>query len=217
MAKLSKMFNTKKSKWFWAYVVVGALLMVLGVMLAPFWRDVSNDIFFANWGHSILQIVISLLIFAYVGFFLVKKIIKGEGNQAVKVLIIIEAAILTIIAICGVLAQFGIIGSENSAGTILGLALWLRGTVEVFRAYYFKNGTDAKYPVWWLVIAVVFISAGVAFIVGNFIQNVHVLWLVVCVIFVLGLTVFVLGFLKQPEKRKKQKSTANGQSSAKKD
>ena len=206
MAKLSKLINTQKTKWFWAYIVIGVLFMITGVILAPFWRDVSSDIFFANWGHTILQFVISLLILSYVGFFLVRKIIKGEGNQVVKVLVIIETAVLTIIAVCGILAQFGVFSMENSAGTIIGLALWLRGTIEVFRAYYFKNGTEAKYPVWWLVVSVIFISVGVAFIVGGFIKNVHILWLVVGILFVIGLTLFVLGFMKKPIKQVKTKA-----------
>ena len=201
MAKLSKIINTQKSKLFWLYIVVGILFVLTGIILAPFWIDIDKDLFFAPWGHSIVKFVISGLILLYVGGFLIKKIVKGEGNGVIKVLIIIETALLLLIALGGILSQFNVL-KVNNAGQILGLALWLRGTIEVFRAYYFKNGTEAKYPVWWLVIAIVFISIGVAMFITNFLSNVTILWILVSIILILGVISIVVGFIKKPNKTK---------------
>ena len=201
MAKLSKIINTQKSKLFWLYIVVGILFVLTAVILAPFWIDIDNDLFFAPWGHSIVKFVISGLILLFVCGFLIKKIVKGEGNGVIKVLIIIETALLLLIALGGILSQFNVL-KVNNAGQILGLALWLRGTIEVFRAYYFKNGTEAKYPVWWLAVAIVFITVGVAMFITNFLSNVTILWILVSVILILGVISIVVGCIKKPAKSK---------------
>lgn len=202
MAKLSKLMNTQKSKKFWAYIVVGILLMVVAIVLAPFWDDVAPDVFFADWGMSIIQFVIAGLIMLYVCTFLLNKIRKGEGNRVVKVLVIIETVLLTLIALGCILAQFKILNISD-AGKIIGFALWLRGTCEIFRAYYFRSGGTAKYPVWWLAVAIIFVTLGVVMFVGNYLSNVAILWALVIVIFLIGLIALILGIFKKPVKNKK--------------
>lgn len=204
--KLSKLFNAQKSKLFWLYIVVGFLFVVAGVMLAPFWVNVNEELFFAKWGYSVLNFIIAMLIFLYIGFYLVKKIVQDNGNSVVKVLTIIEALLLLFIGISAVLTQFGIdIVYLNNAGQILGLALWLRGTVEVFRAYYFRSSDEVKYPVWWLAVAIVFITLGVALFVKNFLSNEAILWLVVGVLALIGIISIIVGFVKKPATVKKEK------------
>lgn len=212
--KLSKFINSKKSKAFWLYIVVGILSIIAGVILAPFWLKIDNSgkIFFANWGYSVLNFIIAGLILLYIGLYLVKKIANGSGNGVVKVLTIIEASLLLFIAVSAVLTQFNIdIVYVSNAGQILGLALWLRGTVEVFRAYYFKSSDETKYPVWWLVIAIIFISVGVALFVKNFLSNEVILWIVVGVLALLGIISIIVGVVKKPIKVKKEKKAVTEQ------
>ena len=68
--KINKLFNTTKTKFFWLYIVLGALFTVFAVMLMPFWLDANIDVFFAPWGYKIIKIVIAVALVLYLVFFL---------------------------------------------------------------------------------------------------------------------------------------------------
>lgn len=215
---ISKIFNVQKSKLFWLYIAFGFIFMAIAIMLAPFWLDISSDIFFASWGRDVIKFIIAGLIILYVATFLIKKIVKGTGGGVIRVLVIVETFLLILIALGAVLSQFNVL-KINNAGQIIGLALWLRGSIEVFRAYYYNDtkavtaSSDYKYPVWWLAISIAFITIGTFMLVTNFLSNETVLWIVVAVIFTIGLLLLVLGFIKNPKRAKTlTKTTAKTQS-----
>lgn len=134
------------------------------------------------------------------GSVLVKKI-SGRSNGVIKVLTIVEFVILALVAIGCILQQFKVINIGGSCA-ILGLAMWCRGVVEIFRAYYHQKGNNEKYPVWWLVIAVVFVSLGVYLFAKPLFQDVVILWIFVCLILLFGIVLVVDGFLAKPAGKK---------------
>ncbi len=197
--KLSKIFNTTKSKAFWLYIVLGILLIIFSIILMPIWAKINKDLFFANWGMQIIKLVIAVILILYLSLYLFKKLFKKE-KSAIKVLVVIEFVILSIIALSCILAQFNIF-KVNDAGKILGLVLYFRGSVEIFRAYYYDRANSEKYSVWWLVASLVILTLGVAFMIGSFLTNVQVLWLLVFLLLVLGIIFIILGFIKKPIKK----------------
>ena len=66
---LKKLFQPKKTKFFWLYFVGGILLTIIGVMLMPVWSNVEWA-FWKSYGTDIINIVICgcLLLFLF-GFF----------------------------------------------------------------------------------------------------------------------------------------------------
>ena len=119
MANLSQLFSKQKSKYFWAYIVVGALLMIASIMLMPFWAHVAPDLFFANWGGNFIKIVIAGVLFLYLFGYLFKKILAAKIT-VVKVLTIVEFALLALIAIGCIVSQFAVFWNET------GNPLWYR-------------------------------------------------------------------------------------------
>ena len=202
--KISKILNSTKTKWFWAYILIGALFMLTGVTLcSPLWLDVFKvDWFFATWGDDIVKLVISAILILYIVFFLSKRI---RGNGVVRTLTVVEIILLSLIALGGILAQFNVLPISD-ASKILGSALWLRGTVEIFHSYYYHaNENERKYPTWMVVVSIILITAGTYLFVTNKITNRLILWIMVIALFLAGFIVFVWGFIKKPIKPKKEK------------
>ncbi len=199
MANLTKLLSKQKSKYFWVYIVVGALLMIASIMLMPFWAHVAPDLFFAHWGGNFVKIVIASVIILYLFGYLLKKVISAQIT-VVKVLTIVEFTILALVAIGCIVSQFAVFSFDISL--ILALALWMRGTVEIIRVYYYNNATD-KYPIYKLLIAIALVTLGGFIIASNFISSETVLWVATGVAFVFSLIIFVLGFIKNPKSKKK--------------
>ena len=146
----NKMFIPTRTKVFWLYFVVAALVIIGGVILMPVWQNAGDWCFFRTWGLDIVNIMISMCIFVYLFTFLIKKI-TTRSNGVVKVLTIIEFVLLLIIGMFSLLEQFDIF--NLNCCQILGLVFYSRGVVEIFRAYYHQKGENSKYPLWWLIIA----------------------------------------------------------------
>lgn len=197
---LNKVFNPKKTGLFWLYFVCGALTLIVGIMLMPVWQNCGSWCFYKDWGLQIVNIIIAVCLVLYLALFLVKKI-SGRSNGVIKVLTIVEFVILALVAIGCILQQFKVINIGGSCA-ILGLAMWCRGVVEIFRAYYHQKGNNEKYPVWWLVIAVVFVSLGVYLFAKPLFQDVVILWIFVCLILLFGIVLVVDGFLAKPAGKK---------------
>ncbi|MDE5546128.1 MAG: hypothetical protein K2I88_01555 [Anaeroplasmataceae bacterium] len=202
MKKLvDSILHPTKTKWFWVYIVFGVLGFILGIMLMPVWSGCPDWVFWKSWGTRIINMIICACIILYLCLFLVKKIL-ARSNSVVKVLTIIEFALLALIALGCVLQQFKVINITNGACAILGLAMWCRGTVEIFRAYYHQRGNNDRYPVWWLVIAVALVSFGVYFYIKPPFQDIVILWIFVVFILLISLILFIDGFLAKPATRK---------------
>ena len=199
--KFSKIFNGEKSKLFWLYIVVGALLTIAAVMLMPFWAMVAPDLFFANWGTSFVQIVIAGVVLLYLFGYLFKKVNK-INNKTVKVLAIIECSILMLVVIGCVVSQFSAFALD--ASLVLAIALLLRGSVEVFRAYYHKGGED-NFPVIEVVFAIVLVALGGYLLSSAFITNQMILWFATVLVAVVGILVIIVGISKKPKTEKKPK------------
>lgn len=206
-----KLTHPTKTKWFWAYIVCGILGLILGVMLMPVWNGCPDWVVWKTWGMSIVNMIICACIVLYLCLFLLNKIMS-RSNGVIKVLTIIEFVILSLVALGCVLQQFKVI-NIGGACAILGLALWCRGVVEVFRAYYHQRGNNDCYPVWWLVVAIFLVSFGVYLFVKPLFQDVVILWIFVVLILLVSLLLIVDGFLAKPASRRvkteKKKKTKN--------
>ncbi len=202
--KIKKLLNTTKTKNFWLYIALGFVFLAFAVILMPFWQDLSINVPFASWGYSIVKIVVAVALLLYLFLYLIKKLNKN-ANKVVKVLTIIEFIVLLLIAIACLLNQF-ISFNVGNVGQILGLALWVRGSIEVFRAYYHSGEDNAKYPIWQIFVTILLITLGTYFIVSNVLSDKAVLWAVTSIIALCSIIAIILGFVKQPVKQKKQKN-----------
>ena len=198
---IDSILHPTKTKWFWVYIVFGILGFIIGIMLMPVWSKCPDWVFWKSWGMKIVNMIICVCIILYLCLFLIKKVL-ARSNSVVKVLTIIEFVLLSLVALGCVLQQFQVITIAKGACAILGLAMWCRGTVEIFRAYYHQRGNNVYYPVWWLVISILLVTFGVYFVVKPPFQDIVILWIFIILILLVSLILFIDGFLAKPAKRK---------------
>lgn len=192
-----KLFDTKKTKNFWAEIVLGAVCIIMAVIFAPIWKN--TDVFFKNWGTAVIDVLIAALIVAYLAGYLWKKMILSSG--IIKVLTIVEFCVLSIIALGCIFTQFDVLPVKEAC-KIFGLILWSRGVVEIFRAYYLSRVTTYKYSPLWLVVAIAMVTFGTYCFAKPFIQNEAILWLFVVALLVFGILFVVIGCMQKPVKAK---------------
>ena len=171
-------------------VIVGSISVLAAIIFAPIWNWWTNCPW-GTWGTQIIDILVATLIVLYLALFLFKKI-KRATKQAIKVLTIVEFALLALIALGCIFRQFNII-QVNEASQIFALALWTRGTVELFRAYYYRSDTKEVYPVWYLGVSIAMVTLGTYFFAKPLIKDIAVLWIFVAVLATFGLLLLVIG------------------------
>ncbi len=198
---MNKLLHPGRTKLFWLYIVGGVLLLLLAVMLMPIWSKAGSWAFFKNWGLDMVHLLIALGILLYLFGYLLHKIIK-RCNGVIKTLTIIEFVLLALVAVGCILQQFKVI-NVGGACSILGLALWCRGTVEIFRAYYHQKGNDEKYPLWWLAIAIFFVTFGAYIFANPLFPDLTILWIFDILLVLLAIMLIVIGGLARPLSSKK--------------
>ena len=191
----------KKSKIFWFYIVIGFLLAILSVMLAPIWNSFEWA-FFKDWGISLLNLFIAACLCAYLFTYLFKKIKKADNNTNL-ILLLVEFIFIAMIAVGLVLTQFKVI-NIGGACQILGVVLWLRGSVEIFRAYYFRGTDTNSYPAYLVAVAIGLVTLGTWLFVKPLIQDVVILWIFVSLLLFAGIILIAYGFASKPAKKKKK-------------
>lgn len=180
-----------------ACIMLGIIFLITSLLFAPIW-NFWDSCPWRTWGRQIINILIAACIVCYLTFFLAKKI-KGPGKRAIKVLTIVEFALLTLIALGCIFSQFKVI-NVNGACQIFGLALWTRGAIELFRAYYYRADSKEVYPVWYLALSIALVSFGVWCFAKPFIQDIVILWIFVAILFVSGILLLTLGINNSKKK-----------------
>jgi hypothetical protein len=189
----------KVIKNYLACIILGAVSILAAILFAPIWNFWAKCPW-KDWGTKIINILIAVLIICYLAFYLFKKI-KKSGKRVIKVLTIVEFALLSLIALGCIFSQFKII-NVNGACQIFALALWTRGSVELFRAYYYRADSKEVYPVWYLALSIAMVSIGAYCFAKPFISDIVILWIFVAFLLVLGLLLLVLGFNNLPKNKK---------------
>lgn len=198
---LNTLFHPKKTKLFWLYIVAGILGLIIAVMLMPVWDSCPDWVFWKNWGRSIVNMIICACIVLYLALFLVKKV-KQHTYNVVKILTIIEFVLLALIALGCILQQFRIINIPGGACAILGVALWCRGIVEVFRAYFQQRHNKISYPLWSLAVALALITFGVYIFCRPFFSDLVLLWIFIAIIIIVSVILIADGIMAKPDSSK---------------
>lgn len=204
---MKKLLTLKKTKAFWLYFVCAAVFMLAAIVFAPVWS--GTDVFFKSWGRKVIDIFIAFLIVLYLCTYLVKKVARG-GNGVIRILTIIEFVVLSLIALGCIFSQFGIFNIGEPC-QIAGLIMWCRGTIEVFRAYYFRGSSTVKYPVWLVAVAVALVTFGTYLYVKPLFTAQHLQWVLAAIMLAIMVFLIYAGVVTKPAstgKKKKAKAEA---------
>ena len=198
---MKKPLTLKKTKLFWAYYVGAFICLLAAVIFAPVWSN--TEIFFKGWGAKVIDLLIAALIIFYLVTYLSKKVAKG-GNGVIKILTIVEFVLLALIALGCILSQFKVFNFGGPC-EIIGLIMWVRGAIEVYRAYYFK-GTSAKYPAWLVAVAIGLVTFGTYLYVKPLFTANHLQWVLAVIMLILMICFIYAAIVTKPEKKKKPAS-----------
>lgn len=194
-----KAFKIAPRRDFALFIVLGSLACLAAILFCPLWA--KTDLPWATWGTKIIQLLIAACLIAYLCTYLWKKVTRG-GNGVIRVLTVIEFVCLALIALGCILSQFKVF-NISGACAIFGLCLFCRGTVEIFRAYYYQRGSSTRYPVWWLAVAIAMVAFGTYCFARPLFTDVVVLWIFVLALLVVGLCAIFYGVACRPKKKSK--------------
>ena len=153
---------------------------------------------------QILNIVIAIILLLYLFLFLLQILRHKRGT--VQILAIIEFVIVLIISLGLILQQFKVFNIAGSC-RIIGLVLWIRAVVELFRAYFFRgNESNYKYPVWYFCLCLVLITLGTYMFAAPFFSDQQVVLTLSILSFVASAVLIVLGIIFVPKKNSKTKN-----------
>lgn len=144
-----------------------------------------------GWGLAFITIIIGVCLLGYLFVYLFPHVIAKQ-KKVNLVLSVIEFAVLLVIALLLILENFigalaNIVPSEVCM--IIGIVLWLRGTIDILRSY--NNGVGGlrtKYSFWIVLIDVLLVSVGCWFFFVSPVTNIIFVW----IIFALFVVLFVL-------------------------
>ncbi len=197
-----KKWNPTPRKNDWLYICGGILAVVAAILFLPVWA--KTDLPWASWGMRIVNLIIAACLMVYVANYLFPKVKRG-GSGPTYMLVLIEFAVLCMIAFGCVLSQFQIL-NISGACVILGFCMAARGVVEIFRAYYHQADSKTKYPVWWLAVAIAFVIFGTYLVVKPLFTDTLLLWVFVLALFAYGLLLLAFGVAcRQAKKAAKTK------------
>lgn len=179
-------------------IILGVICLLAAVIFAPIW-NFWEGCPWRTWGSQIINILIAACIIAYLALFLAKRI-KANGKRAIQVLTVIEFGLLSLIALGCIFSQFKVINIQGAC-QIFGLALWTRGAIEIFRAYYYRSDSKEVYPVWFLGLSIAMVTLGTWCFVKPFIQDIVILWIFVVGLFICGVLLLAYGINKRKTKK----------------
>lgn len=178
-----------KNDWI-LYLVISILSIALGVVL------IVNDF---KIGLQILDIVIACILVIYLSVVLIPILRHKTGS--IQILTIVEFIIICIIAIGLVLQQFKVFNIVGAC-KIIGLVLWLRAVVELFRAYFYRGkDSNFKYPMWYFCIVLTLITLGTYMFAAPFFSNQQVVLALAIACFIMAAILIVLSIIFAPKKK----------------
>ena len=202
-----KKINVKKTSLFWIYFVFGTIFLLLSVIIAPFWIEISSKIPWSSWYNYALGIVVGLLIFLYVFLILLKRVKQKGLKKVVRIIMCVEFGLMIVFAVCAIIK--GILQDNEkfeflNTCQILAIILWVRGVVEIISAYYHEFDNETRYPLWYLFLNVLFISVGplLLFVGIKYKENVDlfVSYFISGLLLFMGAFLFIYGILGKPIK-----------------
>ena len=139
--------------------------------------------------RDILHLLVAVVLVIYIIFTLFPLLWRYRGIPRLFVLVEVALLILTVVAL--VFAQINVpFFSTLQVCSVVGLAIWLRGAVEIVRAYVLK-GVDGvkKTPLWALCLLILLCALGVWQMANPTIEDKHFLFVIAAVSVVMA-TIF---------------------------
>ena len=197
--KNEESFEVKPTKFFWAYWVLAACCLALGIFLLPVWDN--SGVFWSTWASEGL----GTLLFALLTVYIIYSIggIKKEDEKAKKGIKITEIVLLVIIAVLCILEQFNVV---NFVGPcfVIGSVLWLRGMSASVIAYKY-NVKKKDRTIGVILGGLLAVSLGAILMVRRFTAPIFI-WIISITLLLIAVCSVIFGFVSKPKKNKQEQS-----------
>jgi hypothetical protein len=159
---------------------------------------------------DILHLLVAVVLVIYIIFTLFPILWRYRGVP--RLFVLVEVALLILTAVALVFAQINVpFFSSLQVCSVVGLAIWLRGAVEIVRAYV-QKGTDGvkKTPLWALCLLILLCAFGVWQMANPTVKDKHFLFVIAAVSTVMA-TIFGVATAQNrkrsaPKRAKKSKA-----------
>jgi len=156
---------------------------------------------------DILHLLVAVMLGIYVVFTLFPLIARYRGVPQLFVFIEIVLLALTVVAL--VFAQVNVpFFSSLQVCSVVGLAIWLRGSVEIVRAYAIKGMEgQKKTPIWALCLLILLCAFGVWQMANPTIEDKHFLFVIGGISLVMAA---IFGYATAENRKGKKKKAEDG-------
>ncbi len=193
-----KVIKPLKTKLFWCYFVISAVLITLGIFFLPVWSN--SNVFFKNWSKEVVDIILAILVVFYVGFYLLKKFKCNDLNNSyvLKIVKIIEICLLLVLSVFCVLEQFKV---TNFIGPclVVGFILYLRGIVSGIKAYYYTHKKTERYSLYELIFMFIALTIGTVLMIHPLYGETF-MWIASIMLLVFSVLLIIIGFMSIPKR-----------------
>ena len=198
-AKNDQTFEVKPTKFFWAYWLLAACCLALGIFLLPVWDN--TGVFWSTWASEGLGILLFILITVYVIYLIGG--VKKDDEKAKNAIKIIEILLLVVVAVLCMLQQFNVV---NFVGPcfVLGTMLWLRGMSCSLIAYKY-NVKKKDRTMGIMLCGLLGVSLGAILMVRRFTVPVFI-WVISVALILVAVCAVIFGFMAIPKKGQQEQS-----------
>jgi len=192
-------------------IILGILLIVLSLFLAPIWWD---DCPWKDFGINSVNYLTGGMLLLFVIFYLIPKLLNKKTSKIYKGFLVAEIILQTLSALSSILVEFNFLPIEG-ASQILGFAFWTRGVVVVSvlvleNIFYNVREKADKECVFLLFASIFLITTGCYYFFKNPVTNETILYAFITILAILGLFSIAIGILcivmlKKAKKRNEEK------------
>lgn len=143
----------------WIFTMITCILLVLLAVLMFLGALGVEGVTLAQ---DILHLLVAIVLAIYIVFTLFPMLVRRRG--VVQVFVGVEIALLILTVVGLVCAQVNVpFFSTLQVCSVVGLAVWLRGAVEIIHAYRLQGNTQAqkRVPLWALCLYILVCAFGV--------------------------------------------------------
>ncbi len=194
--KSEQLFAVVKTKWFWLYFVVAGITAAISLFLLPIWE--KTTLFFRYWSIGAVQIILALLIVAYIVMYLLRTFAsldlpRTRVLQAVK---IAEIAALVVLIVFCIVEHFGLVSFVGPC-FVIGCVLYLRGLVQGIKGYLYTHKKKESYSVLQLIFCFAALTLGTILIINPF-GGEGFMWIISISVWISTALLIVWGILSMP-------------------
>lgn len=186
----------------WIFTMITCILLA---MLATVMLLGALEIKGFTLAKDILHLLVAVVLVIYIIFTLFPILWRYRG--IVRLFVFAEIALLILTAVALVFAQVNVpFFSALQVCSVVGLAIWLRGAVEIVRAYV-QKGADGvkKTPLWALCLLILLCAFGVWQMANPTIKDKHFLFVIAALSTVMA-TIFGVATAQNRKRRGKKRT-----------